>query len=148
MALFWKRDLHFAISNFKKFFLNYFFQDNVVQLEFSPEFFFQKNNNVQKEIEAKKFPWLPLIQTLNNRYLSLYVHVVVGRAKYGRGKYRNFQLNQHDKKNPGMGLKPNSSPIKDSVVTNWANTPCILRVLTCVTDKIVNNLVFVIIMNH
>ena len=64
-----KKDLNFAISNFQKLFLNYFFQGNVVQLEFSPEFFFsKKNNNVQKEIEAKNFPKLPLIQTLNNRY--------------------------------------------------------------------------------
>ena len=54
-------DLNFAISNFQKIFLNYFFQGNVVQLEFSPEFFFKKNNNVQKEIEAKNFPKLPLI---------------------------------------------------------------------------------------
>jgi len=51
-------DLNFAISNFQKIFLNYFFQGNVVQLEFSPAFFFwKKNNNVQKEIEAKKIFW-------------------------------------------------------------------------------------------
>ena len=53
-------DLNFAISNFQKIFLNYFFQGNVVQLEFSPEFK-KKNNNAQKEIEAKNFPKLPLI---------------------------------------------------------------------------------------
>ena len=51
-------DLNFAISNFQKIFLNYFFQGNVVQLEFRPEF--KKNNNVQKEIEAKNVPKLPL----------------------------------------------------------------------------------------
>ena len=35
-------DLSFAISNFQKIFLNYFFEGNVVQLEFSPDFFFEK----------------------------------------------------------------------------------------------------------
>ena len=54
-------DLNFAISNCQKIFLYYFFRGNVVQLEFSPEFFFEKNINVQKEIEAKNVPKLPLI---------------------------------------------------------------------------------------
>ena len=73
-------DLNFAISNFQKNFLNYFFQGHVVQLEFSPEFFFKKNNNVQKEIEAKNLPKLPRILNLV-RVTDYYMgYVVVGRA--------------------------------------------------------------------
>ena len=81
MALFWKMDLNFAISNFQKIFLNYFFQGNVVQLEFSPEFFFSKKIIMyKKRYRQKTFQNCRLFKPLT----------IVPRAYSFKRKFQHF----------------------------------------------------------
>ena len=65
---FFKKSAEIYNISLLKILLKYIFHKNIAQLEVVIDFIFKKNNNVQKEIEAKNLPKFLVILTIANRY--------------------------------------------------------------------------------